>query len=109
MSPKSYEALWKLYVPRDGTPQTVQGQLLRAYARIGHEVSINTFASWDARHESDLDLIARHLVAADDVARIRDLAATKASHADAGEILARLRALVVAWCNQKLTSGPSAG
>jgi hypothetical protein len=47
MNPKSFEALWKHYVPRDGAPRNAQGEVLRAIARVSHELSINECANWD--------------------------------------------------------------
>jgi hypothetical protein len=112
---KSFEALWKLYVPRDGAPRTAQGETLRAIARVSHEVSINECANWDADYETLIDLIPRHLErgwqpATAVIERLRADAALVKSHAssrsavtpEVGVAISRIREVVVDWCNARL-------
>lgn len=115
MATRSFDAPWKLLIPRDGPPRNAQGEVLRAIARIGHEVSINACASWDSRHDDLISLIEKHVIesgdldpaerqtAAGDLAFIRaHAAATQVQRSDPTEPLARLRDCVVLWCNRRL-------
>ena len=116
MAGKTYEGLWKHFVPRDGPPRTAPGEVLRAVARISHEVSINEGAGWDEDHDALVAVLKTHLVdgagidAEASAATARDLAVVSAFGASKGgpngaavEAVARLKACVVAWCNQRLS------
>ena len=113
MQNKSFEALWKHYVPRDGAPRNVQGEVLRAIARISHEVRINECANWSADFDDACELIRSRLsesgfdaaamaATAQQLERVRSLARSAPAHEDLGSALTRIRESVVAWCNQKL-------
>lgn len=116
MADKSFEALWKHFVPRDGPPRNAAGEVLRAVARIGHELSVNEGASWDADHDAAAEVIGRNLAAEPlletqalsavqrDLASIRELGATQRANTDgAREAHARVRAAVIDWCNRRLS------
>lgn len=115
MADKSFEALWKHFVPRDGPPRNAAGEVLRAVARIGHEISINEGATWDEEHDAAAALIGKHLAGQplleagrlaaveQDLAQVRRLAdAKQAGSAGAREAMGRVRAAVVEWCNRRL-------
>ena len=113
MQPKSFEMLWKHYVPRDGAPRNVQGTLLRAIAKISHEVSINECANWGPELEESVDALRRELgapdalPAAERAAALADLDTVNAkaragAHAELPPVIARVKAVVVDWCNRRL-------
>lgn len=116
MADKSFEALWKHFVPRDGPPRNAAGEALRAVARIGHEINVNEGASWEPDHDAAAELIGRNLAAEPlleaaelealrrDVKAIRDAgAAQKAGSEGAKQAYGRVRGAVVTWCNRRLT------
>lgn len=53
---------WELYVPEKGQADTVQGELLRAMAKIFHETWRNGNINWDKSHEMFLDYLREHLM-----------------------------------------------
>src|SRR5438105_7569364 len=61
MASKSFEALWKHFVPRDGPPRTVHGEALRAIARISHEVNINGCANWSSELDASIATLQEQL------------------------------------------------
>lgn len=115
--PKSFEGLWKHFVPRDGPPRTAQAIALKAIARVSHEININDCANWGPESEAALDELAKSLTVAgalpthqtealsQDIAIIRaaGIAHTKPG-SDVGDAVSRLKAAVVSWCNAKLTA-----
>lgn len=115
MADKSFEQLWKHFVPRDGAPRNPAGEVLRAVARIGHEISINEGANWEEDHDVAAALIGTRLAEQPlldsptlkalekDVASIRALGASRsAGSEDAREAMGRVRVAVIDWCNRRL-------
>jgi hypothetical protein len=113
---KSYEALWKHFVPRDGPPGSVYGEVLRAYARVGHAVNVNQLESWGPELDQSLDLIRSKMTATGDMdpatlilleadlAAIRNAGARKALSDDVSEATGRVKRWIVDWCNRKVAS-----
>lgn len=119
MTTRSFEALWKHFIPRDGPPRASQGHVLRAFARVSHELSINGGVNWDAEFESLLDVIKKSLgdwplldpadyqALGDDLDTIRrDATSGSAQGPAVVTAIARVRERVVEWCNVTLTLPP---
>lgn len=116
MAGKSFEALWKHFVPRDGPPRNIQGEVLRAVAKVSHEVSINACANWDDQFDERLSVIGNHLEESklldaasfrsltEDLNAIRAYAAAPAPGQEPRDALGRVRETIVAWCNQRLAA-----
>jgi hypothetical protein len=54
--------IWKNLVPRSGESTSVQGELLRAVAKLRREAVHNGNINWDERYESLVDFLYEHLI-----------------------------------------------
>lgn len=56
------KAIWKNFVPRSGQADTVQGELIRAIAKLEDEAIRNGNGNWDDGFELLLDFLHQHLL-----------------------------------------------
>jgi hypothetical protein len=54
--------IWKNLVPHSGESSSVQGELLRAVAKLRREAVHNGNINWDERYESLIDFLYEHLI-----------------------------------------------
>jgi hypothetical protein len=54
--------IWKNLEPRSGESSSVQGELLRAVAKLRREAVHNGNINWDERYESLVDFLYEHLI-----------------------------------------------
>jgi hypothetical protein len=116
LAAKTYEALWKHFVPRDGPAPSVYGEVLRAYARISHEVNVNQMANWGTDHNQSLDFIRTKIsdsgeldapalqALSADLDAVRSAAALKSTSTDLKPVTSRVKQVIVDWCNRKVAS-----
>jgi hypothetical protein len=54
--------IWRLYVPKSGQSETVQGELLRAVEKLRDEAIRNGNCNWDTGFEILVDYLKDHLL-----------------------------------------------
>lgn len=99
-------AIWKTQVPSSGQSSTVQGELLRAIAKLEDEATRNGNVNWDEGHVRLLSYVRQRLLAPDmfdhkrrsALGRDLDLVANEDQPVTDDDLWDRLHEAVGDWC-----------
>jgi hypothetical protein len=58
----TFDQLWDKLVPKIGSAETIQGELIRSIGRLSHDYYANAYANWGVEFQKSMDFLKSHLM-----------------------------------------------